>query len=40
MEDAFRIWANKTKMRKALQRKGEVVAMVVQTVGLLLLSVA
>jgi hypothetical protein len=34
MEDALRIWANKTKMRRALQRKGDVVAMAVQTVGL------
>jgi hypothetical protein len=33
MGDALRIWANKTNLRKTLQRKGDVVTMAVQTVG-------
>jgi protein SFI1 len=33
MGDALRIWANKTKLRRTLRRKGDVVAMAVQTVG-------
>jgi hypothetical protein len=33
MGDALRIWANKTKLRRTLRRKGDVMAMAVQTVG-------